>query len=1406
MAEHRNGMCGAALAGALFGSLLVTACGRGPELVDRTQPNYLRKSDLSSGTWYLQDTVVGVPPTSPVTFEGYQGALEKVRFEVQEKYLVAYRSYEYLPGADPSVDRAKSAIGKVVTVDGKPYRGAPVAAWPILSHFDRIREYNPATGEQSNILVENTTDRPWYERDFMRVNWGEQVITDYANLDYLRRDSGEFSTYVQPMEGRAGDDGFFADYVDVQGTQQLHYFDFTTRQNWSPGMIDYPGYGAVPYCWLNPLVDCRGAEIKVRTSALRVDEAAVTDYEPLPYDDILNKKFGFFRMGDYVQKPTYDRNYGTRLSGRLLYAARHNIWERAHDGNGRTLPVQDRQPKPIVYYLSENYPPELRTAARQVEGDWDQAFRRAVAVPRGLPLDQVPQMFYVCENPVPPGAPAACGEAGLHVRTGDLRYNMFNWVDQPQLAGPLGYGPSSLDPETGQIVHGVANLYGAGVDVYAGQTVQLLDVMMGDLSLEDLIAGRDVRNYLAQNRNPTDPRRPDGPAQSRSGLTSDPTQPLSSFAAVAAPLRNRLQAYRTVGSLPPLKEDRNAVVNALIAQNPSLEQAMADAPEIRAAVLAAAPGDAWRDKLQSDEGFYRTVARETLLRFNELEHVQKSRFDAAERESIWLAEFSDDAFIGLARDTQAFLESRIAQLQAEGRSGAEAKAIAREEVHQRVRNAIVRVVGAHEVGHTVGLHHNFAGSYDALNYQDGFWDLRKTSIGVLAGGQRVLPIAPQDLADASEPTQAQLDAGMAALKYSTVMDYSARFVLNAHGLGKYDGAAILFAYSGGAEPGWVEVFSETRADTDPAAYTEPNVPVPTTNALKRLTVRGAHVEIPLAMVEHLTPIDRLYTDKFHYTTLPFQFADKSFFQAKDFPFGEALEQGVRRMQARSYRPWSEMKPIYDAVDASLAEYRRNATGVYDLDWDRARRVVAPVAAGKPVEVPYMYCSGWEVGAVLPCNAFDSGADYYEQTRDWIDRYREYYVFSNFRRDRVFFDVFDTMSRKFRRFTSNLPQVYMHWLFNLYWYQFYDGYSTDQMEQFFGRGDPILQNYWTMAVVDGINHLLDELSTPSAGYFGKRVDTGRWVHLPQNNAENTRFDPAAEDQLLAAITAGPNAEYSDLRYVPRGPGRNMFTSFDTDGYDFFRRVNEMGHFWDQYGALRALSTFEANFLGVDTTSDQTRFWLPYYITFRKELSRTVSGVWLEDNGRYASGLIKQADRLADVRRPTFVHAEDYISGFVYPAPSQPLAGDPASPPEKIEASPTWSTRFFSELFGMAYFNANLELDFARQNQVFRLGSGENVTPAAGYEVVTFADPFGGGYSYAAIQKSGTTDPAAAPFEILQASQNKQLWDLKLQLARDTTDPTLKAFYEAEAARYEAKTRDNVRNLEMMRGLYGIFGQL
>jgi hypothetical protein len=272
-------------------------------------------------------------------------------------------------------------------------------------------------------------------------------------------------------------------------------------------------------------------------------------------------------------------------------------------------------------------------------------------------------------------------------------------------------------------------------------------------------------------------------------------------------------------------------------------------------------------------------------------------------------------------------------------------------------------------------------------------------------------------------------------------------------------------------------------------------------------------------------------------------------------------------------------------------------------------------------------------------------------------------------------------------------------------------------------------------------------------------------------------------------------------VPRGPGRPMYTTYDVKGYDWFgnfTRADEVGHFWDQIGALQAITTSETNFLGVDRGADALRYSLPYYITFNKELAPLFGNIWTENRGGYAGGLIKNADGTANVKPATYLKAEDYIAGFVYPpAPIIPTAGGPI-PQEKVEAVPSWSTRFFSEVWGMMYFTENFNQEFASFNQIYRLGSGEALTPADNHTVVSFSDPFGGGYVYAAMKRNGVTDPAANVQMIELAALQKSKWDT----AKTNNMPV----DGLTAAEWEGKLRESVRNLEMMRGLYDIFSQV
>ena len=95
-----------------------------------------------------------------------------MRFEIRQDQLVAYRTYDFIAGTDLE-HGAKAHPGSNVAA-------SPIGAWPIVRHFDVIRSYNAATGEQTNVLEENDSDRPWNERGYIRVNWSTNLMSSFA--------------------------------------------------------------------------------------------------------------------------------------------------------------------------------------------------------------------------------------------------------------------------------------------------------------------------------------------------------------------------------------------------------------------------------------------------------------------------------------------------------------------------------------------------------------------------------------------------------------------------------------------------------------------------------------------------------------------------------------------------------------------------------------------------------------------------------------------------------------------------------------------------------------------------------------------------------------------------------------------------------------------------------------------------------------------------------------------------------------------------------------------------------------------------------------------------------------------------------------------------------------------------
>ena len=737
-----------ALGCALLGTSSVVGCAESVGDIDRTQPNLLPKS-MFEGTWFVRQTVIDVPETSTFSFVGETGELDIIRWEIQEDTLVGYRAYEQVPGADSQAGRDGVDVGEQPVAEGQgegrdpeAYKGNPIVAYPITEHVDVQREYNPRTGEQTNVISENSTDRPWHERKWIRVDWSAPQVSHWFFISTA--DNGAtLSSYVPEDEG-----GTNAFHMDRNDAGEAEYFDFTERMFVRPSIT-----GCILDLYNEGVGDCAAQEVKVRTSFAQVDEERERDYIPETYDDRRQGEFGFFR----TERVTYDRLRGPTQQGVIYLANRHDMWEGSVDAEGNVVPYAERRLRPITYHLSAGYPESLYDITEEIGADYDRSFKRIAAFRRGQTVEQLEgdlmeqtgNTCLYCINRNEDGA----------ARIGDLRYNFIYWVDSPQLTSPLGYGPSSAHPETGRIVAGMAYVYGAAIDTYATYAKDIVDLLNGDLTDESVMGGDFIRDEIAGRLSQIDPRT----AERFASMSLDDAEHGILGDERVARIHNAME-----DGFPEARPGWDQRRMDLI-RGTSLESLLMNDEILNAHGhghrMESLTEDLVAEMSPANWGTYTAMERNNQRRL------------LAERNNVWLADFADPSVAGLAKATKD--------------SGLTGDAL-----WQHLREQIYKAVMLHEVGHTVGLRHNFGASSDALNYFDEYWNLRTKTIGPRARTVADLLHNNCTIIDASnEAGCAEQENGrMREYQYSSIMDYGGKFNSDIMGLGRYDVAALAAGY------------------------------------------------------------------------------------------------------------------------------------------------------------------------------------------------------------------------------------------------------------------------------------------------------------------------------------------------------------------------------------------------------------------------------------------------------------------------------------------------------------------------------------------------------------------------------------------------------------------------------------
>lgn len=422
----RSSLLVAAAAAALAG------CAQETPAIVRVQPNYFDKEffigkdfkGLSDDPeFYSQGTLVDVgygAAQDGLFTSTYAQPLTRVKWTVQEDLLIARLAYERIEGADGK------GTGKAT------HDGIVVAAFPIQSHFDVKRNYNPATGELGNVIYEDTQDRPWFERQFMRVDWSRNLSTDNYDYDTLSQLGVYGGVSYEPLAYYINDPAHpDAPHFDSKSG----YLDVTNKAFARPLMVDLSRFGAgmMPACWFDadfaggsaPAAGCSPVELTIRQSFKKVEE---TDYEPADWDGIRFQAYGAFttdRLG-------YARNYGMTDTQWHRFINRYNLWERSHfyadpeamtgavacftpqttpagldphrdlnkDGTEDecaavgpgsrcdtfkqrcTLPFKDRVVRPLAWYYSSGSHQDFFDSTREATHEWDVALRSSVMTAR----------------------------------------------------------------------------------------------------------------------------------------------------------------------------------------------------------------------------------------------------------------------------------------------------------------------------------------------------------------------------------------------------------------------------------------------------------------------------------------------------------------------------------------------------------------------------------------------------------------------------------------------------------------------------------------------------------------------------------------------------------------------------------------------------------------------------------------------------------------------------------------------------------------------------------------------------------------------------------------------------------------------------------------------------------------
>ncbi|HHH31623.1 MAG TPA: hypothetical protein ENK57_25195 [Polyangiaceae bacterium] len=687
----------------------------------------------------------------------------------------------------------------------------------------------------------------------------------------------------------------------------------------------------------------------------------------------------------------------------------------------------------------------------------------------------------------------------------------------------------------------------------------------------------------------------------------------------------------------------------------------------------------------------------------------------------------------------------------------------------RWRQAFLRAVMLHELGHGLGLEHNFAGSYDRNHYADGYFNL-VTQTDAAGDHTMALPvldtydcgtdgICPGDAgypgadlgerdnnithaemtrwaADLRRVREERTRAGIGNTMTSSLMDYNGD-LSDMAGLGRYDRAAVYFNY-----------FNLVEAFEGDPTYRE-----------------GVTTSLETLERSDITPR----------TLWTWYRGGDACSVNTDCPMAQGNQaltstQGIHQRCIRNPRYASiptacdgDRNCICSNFDEDFIDYSEGAEPAYNWDAD---------GDGAPDHeiVDYMFCSNSRLSDISWCNVFDAGESFQEtidhMRQMWTERYPQSY-FRNYRRG------FGSGSRAIRSIID-AAKIYQHLFFRYF-----------NEPDFRREVGPLGFNDQYLASIDAMNWMAELAQLPDVGSYQLRNVRGPSTCHPTDPdaAGNTDdclygYEHMGEEMGMAG---------ADVSLAP-GEGFYHWSRYQDGLYGFFR-MERAGTFWDKLVALQALTVRD---WGLSFSIDE-RYFINFYDLFPIEMTELFGAYIEDDDFNRAPRMTVAADGSPQITYVNLLRGNCRTAASGASGPCVPSVAERFDSAPPIMGTSNEILRLFASIFALSEFPVYYNPSFESRLAVFKLDSADGfVIPDVRLD---------GGATQAfgqAIPDSGhavTTDPLEADYIVYVSDRLHQPYVAVKVEERPTFN------LEEEQLGFQLlyrlhQTQENVRELEAL----------